>query len=155
MLTVAATLSLALQCAPTTSHPDELARVLTGIALQESRLDPAAKHPNTNGTIDYGLLQVNSAHIGRAIGYHGHVITAQSLLDPCESMAAGGAILLGGLSAYNTGDQRRGIANGYAARAVAAISQVMDQRDVGQAAKPGVSDKPAPLTLSGQFASFR
>ena len=142
-------MALALQCAPTTAHPEELARVLTGIALQESRMDPAAKHPNTNGTVDYGLLQVNSAHIGRAIGYRGHVITAQSLLDPCESMAAGGAILLGGLSTYNTGSPTRGIANGYAARAVAAISQVMDRRDPDQS-----TSQTQTLTLSNQLASF-
>jgi hypothetical protein len=147
-LTVQTVLALALQCAPPTAHPEELAHVLTGIAMTESHLNPTATHRNANGTTDVGLEQVNSIHLGRPIGYRGHVITEQSLLDPCENIAASGTILLSGLSAYNTGSPTRGIANGYALRAVAAISQVMD--------KPAPVSQPAPpgLTLDQQVLTF-
>ena len=43
--------------------PEELARA-TAVALAESGGDPAATHANTNGSVDYGLFQINSVHGG-------------------------------------------------------------------------------------------
>ncbi len=151
-LTVQAVMALALQCAPSTPHPEQLAHVLTGIALQESRLDPAATHTNHNGSVDYGLLQVNSTHIGYPIGYRGHVVTAQSLLDPCESLAAGANVLLSALSAYNTGSPIKGIENGYAMRAIAAIDTVTGGQTADKSGAP--QDRPLGVTLDDQILSF-
>ena len=41
--------------------PEELARA-TAVALAESGGDPAATHVNTNGSVDYGLWQINTVH---------------------------------------------------------------------------------------------
>lgn len=43
--------------------PEELARA-TAVALAESGGDPGASHTNTNGSVDYGLFQINSVHGG-------------------------------------------------------------------------------------------
>lgn len=43
--------------------PEELARA-TAVALAESGGDPAASHVNTNGSVDYGLWQINTVHGG-------------------------------------------------------------------------------------------
>ena len=41
--------------------PEELARA-TAVALAESGGDPGATHSNTNGSVDYGLWQINTVH---------------------------------------------------------------------------------------------
>lgn len=43
--------------------PEELARA-TAVALAESGGDPGASHVNTNGSVDYGLWQINTVHGG-------------------------------------------------------------------------------------------
>jgi hypothetical protein len=37
-------------------------KIMTAVALAESGGNPKARHRNTNGTTDFGLLQVNSVH---------------------------------------------------------------------------------------------
>jgi hypothetical protein len=61
---------------------------MVGIAQHESGLDPTAVHRNTNGTVDVGLAQVNSANFGW-LG-----LTMQTALDPCRNLAAGAQVLL-------------------------------------------------------------
>ena len=83
-------------------------------------------------SIDMGLTQVNSANLGRLRA------NIQAMFDPCANLAAGASILTSeyanasrlmgsgqdalraALSAYNTGNHRAGIANGYVARVSAA-----------------------------------
>lgn len=82
----------------------------------------------TGYTVDSGLMQVNSRNLP-ALG-----LSVEEVLDPCTNVEAGAAILsanyaamsgrhrsgeralLDALSAYNTGNARRGFANGYVDR---------------------------------------
>jgi hypothetical protein len=111
-LTVSAALALAIRCGGGLDP-----NLLVGIAQHESGLDPTAVHRNANGTTDRGLMQINDANF-RWLG-----LTPETAMDPCRSMAAGAAVLKS-LSAYNTGDGSRGIANGYSQRVVASVSAV-------------------------------
>lgn len=83
-------------------------------------------------SVDMGLTQVNSANMGKLR------TNLAALFDPCANLTAGAQILsheyagaarrmgLGqnalkaALSAYNTGNHRAGIANGYVAKVAAA-----------------------------------
>lgn len=85
-------------------------------------------------SVDMGLAQINSGNLKR-LG-----LTPQQLFDPCTNLRAGAKILTenylgaskqygGGqdalraaLSAYNTGNYRAGLANGYVAKVTAAAS---------------------------------
>lgn len=114
--------------------------MILAISQRESGLNPLAVHLNSNGSRDYGLMQISE----RNFGWLG--LTLQSALDPCTSIRAAATVLTS-LSRYNTGDPARGIANGYATRVIA----VMDEgRSV-----PAVPTAPQPApTLRNQFASF-
>jgi type IV secretion system protein VirB1 len=160
-LSVVAALVLARQCAPGVAP-----ETVVSIAKTESALQTLAVHDNTSGTryapetrdaaialatkliaeqhhnVDLGLMQVNSANlatVGLSIG---------DAFDACHSMHAGAAILSGAfdhalraaLSAYNTGDPQRGIANGYVARVEAAITAVPP---IGALASPAPTAAPA------------
>lgn len=83
-MTLEALLAIALTCQPL---PASLAPIMVGIAQHESGLDPTAIHHNTNGTVDVGLAQVNSANFGW-LG-----LTMQTALDPCTNLAAGARVL--------------------------------------------------------------
>lgn len=79
-------------------------------------------------SVDVGLMQVNNRNLA------GLGLTLDQVLDPCTNVKAGGVILMSGyveavrrlgegqaalqaaLSKYNTGDFRRGFANGYVAK---------------------------------------
>lgn len=83
-------------------------------------------------SIDMGLTQVNSANLSKLR------TNVRAMFDPCANLAAGASILSNeyagasrrmgsgqdalraALSAYNTGNHRAGIANGYVARVSAA-----------------------------------
>lgn len=87
---------------------------------------------NRGYSIDMGLTQVNSANLARLR------TSIHAMFEPCANLAAGASILsseyanasrkLGSgqgalraaLSAYNTGNHRAGITNGYVARVSAA-----------------------------------
>lgn len=61
--------------------------LLWAIAKAESNLDPSAIHKNRNGTIDVGLMQINSIwadQLGK---------TWDNLGDPCTNVMAGAWIL--------------------------------------------------------------
>lgn len=99
-LTFATVMALATQC----TNP-EYALLITSIAQHESGFDPIAIHKNTNGTVDYGLMQVNSSNFGLL-----H-LTAETAMDPCQSIRAAGE-LIALLSRYNSGSPTRSV--GYA-----------------------------------------
>jgi soluble lytic murein transglycosylase-like protein len=63
-------------------------QLLHSIAMVESRLHPEAVHRNDNGSIDSGLMQINSAWNDR-LGLNQN----QLLHDPCYNVMTGAKIL--------------------------------------------------------------
>jgi lysozyme-related protein Hpa2 len=59
------------------------ANVLRALAWQESRNQPNSLRHNTNGSIDYGVMQINSVHLPELSRYG---IDRTTLLDPCKSV---------------------------------------------------------------------
>lgn len=85
--------------------------LLFAIAEVESKFDPAAKNHNRDGSVDFGLMQINSRHLPRL---QSQGVTAQRLLsEPCLSVHVGAEILAGmirrhgysweAVGAYNAG----------------------------------------------------
>ncbi|MHB0818480.1 lytic transglycosylase domain-containing protein [Stutzerimonas stutzeri] len=64
--------------------------LLSAIAWTESRLDPIAHAINSNGSSDYGLMQINDWWLPRLVRFG---ISRQDLLDPCISAYVGAWIL--------------------------------------------------------------
>lgn len=62
-------------------------KLLWAIAKAESNLDPSSINRNRNGTIDVGLMQINSIWAGQLGG------TWDALGDPCTNVMAGAWIL--------------------------------------------------------------
>ncbi|MCF8173944.1 MAG: lytic transglycosylase domain-containing protein [Burkholderiaceae bacterium] len=102
---------------------------------------------NRGYSVDMGLTQVNSANLPKLR------TTTEALFDPCANLAAGARILVheyagaakslgagqdalrAALSAYNTGNRRAGIRNGYVAKVTAAAQK----KPRGKTAPPLVS----------------
>jgi len=99
MTAIAITAALAL--AATCQHAVAPVTIV-GIAQHESGLDPAAVHANADGSIDVGLMQINS----RNWAWLG--LTRKTALDPCRSIAAGAAVLTA-FSQYNSGSPTRSL----------------------------------------------
>jgi len=57
--------------------------ILRAIAWQESHYHPHAMRRNENGSIDYGLMQINSIHLSRLSRYG---ISRSVLMQPCASV---------------------------------------------------------------------
>jgi lysozyme-related protein Hpa2 len=57
--------------------------VLRAIAWQESHQNAAAIHRNRNGSIDYGMMQINSVHLPVLARYG---ISAADLMNPCANV---------------------------------------------------------------------
>ena len=163
---------LALRCGPSVA-PSTLA----SIAQTESGFEPLSVNDNTTGisgvpatrdiamqiasklleaghSVDIGIMQINSANFTR-LG-----LTLASAFDPCQSVAAGAAILAGdytggdspagqqsalrvAISRYNTGDAQRGFANGYVHKVELAAGHIVPAIDVG-AAPAAIDSKPIP-----------
>jgi soluble lytic murein transglycosylase-like protein len=68
--------------------------ILQAISYVESRLRPAAFNANTNGTVDYGHMQINSLWVSE-IG-----LTYTLLDDPCFCTKVGAWILSGCIDKY-------------------------------------------------------
>ena len=64
--------------------------LLYAIARTESGLNPAASHRNRDGSIDIGLMQINSAWLPD-LAKHG--ISAQDLWEPCTNIHVGAWVL--------------------------------------------------------------
>jgi soluble lytic murein transglycosylase-like protein len=54
--------------------------VLRAIAFQESRMRPAAVNRNADGSVDFGMMGINSVHLAELDRFG---ITSHQLLDPC------------------------------------------------------------------------
>jgi soluble lytic murein transglycosylase-like protein len=65
-------------------------KMLYSIARHESRLNPQAVNWNTNGSYDYGLMQINTIH---ADDLAKAGIQWNSLADPCTNVRVGAWIL--------------------------------------------------------------
>ncbi|HDR9834213.1 TPA: lytic transglycosylase domain-containing protein [Burkholderia multivorans] len=57
--------------------------ILRAIAWQESRNRPSALNKNTNGSVDYGLMQINSVHLSTLSRYG---IDRNTLMEPCKNV---------------------------------------------------------------------
>lgn len=172
-LSVAAFGQLALRCGPSVA-PSTLA----SIASTESAFEPLSINDNTTGTsgipatrdiavqiasklleaghsVDIGIMQINSINFGR-LG-----LTLEAAFDPCKSMAAGAAVLVGdytggathegqqsalrvALSKYNTGDAQRGFANGYVHKVELAAGRIVPALDVGTG-PAAIDSQPLPV----------
>jgi len=145
VLSVVAALALAHQCAANVAP-----ETIVSIAKTESGLSPLSIHDNTTGrnytpaslkeaiaratslileqhhSVDVGLMQINSTNLAISNLDIAHAF------DACSSIAAGARILSDAfhhalriaLSTYNTGDEQRGIDNGYVARVEAAATSL-------------------------------
>lgn len=65
-------------------------RWLRGIAGVESQNNPHAIHRNKNGTVDYGMMQINSVHL-RELKQHG--IKPRDLMNACKNIYTGAWLL--------------------------------------------------------------
>lgn len=71
--------------------------VLQGIAVVESQNNPHAINHNKNGTVDYGILQINSIHLKELKKYGVH---RADLLNKCTNIYTGARILRGKMNKY-------------------------------------------------------
>lgn len=65
-------------------------KILIAIAKVESNFNPSAININKNGSVDHGLMQINSQHLKKlaALG-----INEKNLMDPCTNVHVGAWIL--------------------------------------------------------------
>jgi len=122
-LTQAAVLAFSLACAP-----GQDPALFAGLAQIESGFRAnIVSQPNRNGTVDHGLMGINSVNLAR-LG-----LTPATALDPCRSIKAASTMLdgpyppevveaaiklIGRLRAYNPGDPT------YPARALATVASI-------------------------------
>lgn len=64
--------------------------LLRAIAKVESNNQPQARNTNTDGSVDVGLMQINSRHFPVLARYH---ITPQALMEPCLNVQVGAWVL--------------------------------------------------------------
>ncbi|MDN7177109.1 lytic transglycosylase domain-containing protein [Caballeronia sp. SEWSISQ10-4 2] len=57
--------------------------VLRALAWQESRNRPDATHVNRDGSVDYGVMQINSIHLPELSRYG---VDRLTLLEPCKNV---------------------------------------------------------------------
>ena len=112
-------------------------------------------------SVDLGLMQVNSAHLGR-LG-----LSIADAFNPCRNLEAGSRLLTEAyttaargeanpqralrvaLSRYNTGHPERGFANGYVGRVEASAEQVVPAlRLRGEASVNPTPPAPPPMSAS-------
>jgi soluble lytic murein transglycosylase-like protein len=108
-------------------------RLLAAIAKVESNFNPAARHVNSDLSVDVGLMQINSQHLRELSRYQ---ITERSLLDPCVSANVGAWVLAGAIrthganwravGAYNAGNHpnNEGARQAYAKKVFNALSSL-------------------------------
>lgn len=57
--------------------------VLRAIAWLESHNQPTAEHKNDNGSVDYGVMQINSIHLAQWAQYG---VDRAALMQPCKNV---------------------------------------------------------------------
>lgn len=162
-LALAATLSYP-SCVPLLEQHFGLpSGIVPAIIRVESSGNPAAiNRANRNGTVDYGLMQINSIHLPRLAA---HGVDEQVLLSqPCVNVAIGADVLHQGLSrtggalapalsVYNTGRPDSSVGAAYAARVLAHFGDG-SPLEVWTAAAPLISPQRSPLLVASQGGVF-
>lgn len=110
-------------------------------------------------SVDVGLMQINSNNFA-ALGYADNI---EGLFEACNNITAGstvlknfylqsqksfkdkGKALQGAISAYNTGDFERGVANGY-------VGKVYDTEDFGVSTAPNPQQQQLSMALKAPTA---
>lgn len=179
VLELAAVLALAQRCAPSVapetmlsivqveSHYNPLAINVNGAAdptparTTEEAIRTAETLIRQGRSVDLGLAQINSKNLGW-LG-----MTVADAFDPCRNLTGAAKVLEAGFvsaarlapqqqalrmafSAYNTGDHRRGFANGYVAKVEAAASRVVPALGGVDLAAPSA---PTPAQLAQEIAA--
>lgn len=179
VLEFAAVLALAQRCAPSVapetmlsivqveSHNNPLAINVNGAAdpaparTAEEAIRTAEALIRQGQSVDLGLGQINSKNL-EWLG-----MSVADAFDPCRNLAGAARVLEAGylsaarlapqqqalrmaFSAYNTGDHRRGFANGYVAKVEAAASRVVPALGGGNPAPPPA---PTPAQLAQEIAA--
>ena len=137
MLTEAIVLMLAVKCQCidpalcANGQPLVPVTLIRDIAWKESRFDPLAVNHNKNGTVDKGLMQINSSN--------NEWLHLTDPFDPCQSVHAA-ATYLAAVSKFNRGLASVTFASAY-------VADVVGTKPPDRKALPGKS-------LSSQFASI-
>lgn len=124
------------------------------VAQKESSFNPSAVSPkNSNGTVDYGLFQLNSSNLAS--------FGVTDPLDPTQNINAGVSYLaqllrqFGGdaaqaLTAYNAGPAAAASGN----ISPYASSVISLQNNFAEVAAPGMPSPPNPIASSGDTSSL-
>ncbi|MBR8061960.1 transglycosylase SLT domain-containing protein [Burkholderia ambifaria] len=133
--------------------------LLRGIAQVESGMNPNAINTNTNGTVDIGLMQINSTWLP-TLAREG--ITRESLFDACTNAYVGAWILsqnirqLGAnwtaIGAYNAASPDKRLA--YARKVYDAIRTMPDSPDTPMPILPPSFTPPQQVQAYNPFASL-
>ncbi|RQZ17099.1 lytic transglycosylase [Burkholderia sp. Bp9031] len=133
--------------------------LLRGIAQVESGMNPNAVNTNTNGTVDIGLMQINSTWLP-TLAREG--ITRESLFDACTNAYVGAWILsqnirqLGAnwnaIGAYNAASPDKRLA--YARKVYDAIRTMPDSPDTPMPILPPSFTPPQQVQTYNPFASL-
>ncbi|KUY68173.1 transglycosylase SLT domain-containing protein [Burkholderia cepacia] len=133
--------------------------LMRGIAQVESGMNPNAVNTNTNGTVDIGLMQINSTWLP-TLAREG--ITRESLFDACTNAYVGAWILsqnirqLGAnwnaIGAYNSASPDKRLA--YARKVYDAIRTMPDSPDTPMPILPPSFTPPQQAQAYNPFASL-
>ncbi|MPV57147.1 lytic transglycosylase [Burkholderia sp. HI2761] len=133
--------------------------LMRGIAQVESGMNPNAVNTNTNGTVDIGLMQINSTWLP-TLAREG--ITRESLFDACTNAYVGAWILsqnirqLGpnwnAIGAYNSASPDKRLA--YARKVYDAIRTMPDSPDTPMPILPPSFTPPQQAQTYNPFASL-
>ncbi|MDN7489687.1 lytic transglycosylase [Burkholderia sp. AU31652] len=133
--------------------------LMRGIAQVESGMNPSAVNTNTNGTVDIGLMQINSTWLP-TLAREG--ITRESLFDACTNAYVGAWILsqnirqLGAnwnaIGAYNSASPDKRLA--YARKVYDAIRTMPDSPDTPMPILPPSFTPPQQAQAYNPFASL-
>ena len=129
--------------------------ILRAIAKVESNFNPTAINWNTNGTYDYGLMQINTCW-APTLGEE----RWNDLADPCFSVKTGAWILAGCMNKYGYSWKAIGCYNSqtpdkrdkYAQRVFKQLQQI-ERRERDEAARRPVAAKPA-LSADGGAEAY-
>ena len=135
--------------------------ILFGVMQQESQFNPTAQPVNTNGSIDYGLMGLNSNYYGT---FGATATAAQQVQQAAEILAAdfkSTGSWQGALAAYNAGltGASNGLGQAYAS-AVSALAQgfaaMTGETIQGLTPSPGAALPPsvANIPLIGPFLTW-
>lgn len=67
--------------------------ILRAIALHESRMNPSLQLVNSNGSVDIGLMGINTVHLSPGERLHQAGMKRSMLLDPCTNVLTGAYLL--------------------------------------------------------------